>query len=313
MRIAHYERIKCGKPLRIIITVHDGGDGGLLIEDLQKKYFPGLKDRGHQVEYNKRLENRTPLSRSLGLGWSVENGKEMNQFFQSLNDSNKKTLVFIDEVELEAPTGKQDFSMISAPSDDLEFFIAVRPHIDMYNSSNSMTKKYEYEICLPDNSKIMAEQLNRRHRNCSEIQELSLHMLYTRKWSSENMHLKERKQLSKDTPPPNGGTPLWIGRDENFPFEKLLRFILAEYTETGQKVTLITKNPEIKEAAEALNKELGHDGSAKRDCKNMRLVSNINDMRGCEDDVVISPDFHSCHELVTRAREMLVIITFEGK
>ena len=204
--------------------------------------------------------------------------------------------------------------MLLAPSDDLEFFIAVRPHMNLYKYAKSMAKSYEYDIVMPDNPTIMAKQLNRRHRNCNEIQELSLHMLFTRQWSSENMHLKERKGVTKDIPLPNGGLPLWIGRDENFPFEKLLRFVVGEYTENGQNVTLIAKNnEEVIEATETLDKEIPRDDCRAR--KHIRLVNNVNDMRGCEDDVVIFPDapHFNCHELVTRARERLVIITLEGK
>ena len=305
MRIAHYERVKCDKPLRIIVC----GCQGLLMEDLEKKYFPELKDRDHRVEFHKSLENLGGFKYMKYL--SFDGVKDINEFLQTFDDSTQKPILFIDELQLKAHDQKQDFSGLSAPFNDLEFFIAVRPQTMRGNMD--VVHGREYDIKMPDNPKIMAEQLMRRYRNCIEIRELSLHMHFCRKLASNNMHLMDRIDLAKDIHHPNGGIPLWICRDESFPIEKLLRFVVGEYIETGQNVKIVAKrNQEVKEATEALNEDARHDRSARIRCGNMRLVNNMSDIRGCEDDVVIFIDdsyYFVCHEGVTRARERLIIIS----
>ena len=55
MRVAFYKRMENPKPLRVIVTIHEGVRGGLLMRDLKRKYFAYLEE--DLVEYYEDLHD----------------------------------------------------------------------------------------------------------------------------------------------------------------------------------------------------------------------------------------------------------------
>ena len=212
-------------------------------------------------------------------------------------------MVFIDELQIQLDGGQNVRELSSPHSDDVEFFIAVRPRA--HGSSRSVM---EYELVLPDDPKIMVGQLDGRHRNARGIYELSRHLLRPN-GNRDSAHLRVLTDPIKDMPLPRGDMPLWIVRDASFPLDALFEFVGANLVESGQSVIVIggAENEESKIANEWINKQ----GEEKYH-SSWRFINDPNKIRGSEDDVVISlvsDTMEYFNELLTRAREKFISIS----
>ena len=302
------------------------------MDDLRSKYFPHLKpglEKLSDVNFDGKaayLETGTPI--------------EINKLLRKLHDPNIMTLVFFDELMMPVENGRQDFYELVAPS-NLEFFIAVRPWAYSLDSK-------EFELNLPNDPNILASQLLGRHRSCREIYELSMHIMLAKSGFPDFMdkvHLREKADPIDGIPLPEGHVPLWIVYDKSWSVGKLLRLVENEYMGSGTNITIAVDNLKRVEKTEggitsmrtngvwnvlprkggdenALNEvqmwmnevlEEGVVGAARRHCGRRRLAVGTYEMRGSEDDAVIyiNPNASDANELVTRARERLVIITYQ--
>ena len=108
---------------------------------------------------------------------------------------------------------------------------------------------------------------------------------------------------------PSGRVPVWIQVDDKYPISKLLSDIEKSYIRDAQaSVTVINSS-----ANENLFGHHQHIETWVKTSPRRKVLPSQAHMRGCEDQVVVY--FHSLgflNELVSRARESLIIVTVIG-
>ena len=290
MRIAHYMRDNV--PLNIIIAIwHPSANK--LVEDLKQKYFPSLseskklKEKSIDVKVHDDYES---LINQFGVAfedWENPKVKEVITLLEAVSKSAKrKTLLFLDELDLEVTDGLQDFTKLSGEWENVDFFIAISPW-------GEGDKKHDF---VPTESpRILARQLQGRHRNSAQIQYLNMH------WIGDETLNGKGDRIDQATLP-EGKMPLLILRGRNIPNGKILRFIEeGGHISKDQRVTVITN--------------VGNDSEVDRWCGEedgeQRKQVQRSAMTGCEDDAIITFDWASPEE-TTRAREMLIVVAELG-
>ena len=164
-----------------------------------------------------------------------------------------------------------------------------------------------------DHPEFMTKQLVLRHRNSSEILNLSKHLResFRKKGPEYNLDtagLSDKGDANAEELP-FGQVPIWIQVDDKYPVSELLELIEQSYIKDPQaSVTVINSS--------ANENIFGHHQDIAKWAKKSsyrKVVDSQIHMRGCEDQVIIY--FHSLgylNELISRARETLIIVTIIG-
>ena len=198
--------------------------------------------------------------------------------------SDKKVLLFLDELYFEVRDGKMDCRNLIAELENVDFFIAINPWCG----------KFKYDFVPPESPRILARQLRGCHRNSEQIQYL------IRQYTSMT-GLNRNEDRIDPTTLPNGRTPLLLVKEQDVPSSEVLRFIEdGGHIDREQGITIIKEDGCDREIELWCNKDRGRRKQVSR-----------NAMTGCEDDVIITFDTAG-HEYMTRAREMLIIVVAPG-
>ena len=173
MRIAYYVRKK--EPICIIIAVWKWGAKSL-VEDLTNKYFPSLADSDDKLKEDRIAVEVYDGQKSLCTRFGVPIKDNVNTKVADINAllraiskcSDKKVLLFLDELYFEVRDGKMDCRNLIAELENVDFFIAINPWCG----------KFKYDFVPPESPRILARQLRGCHRNSEQIQYLIRQFTY---------------------------------------------------------------------------------------------------------------------------------------
>ena len=221
-------------------------------------------------------------------------------YFISQKYKDCQNIVLIDEImnynEKEGTT-IADWSDLDTFRTNVDFLIALNPQGIKFNDN--------YVVVPPKNTNAtLSQQLLTRHRNGYEIGiilEILKHNQPKGTQHSYNSYLDSSNDSELDPSKlPNSRLPIWIQRGVGVRDEEVLELIKSDYKFPHESVTLVyddIDDPVL-------------DEKTKEWCRiNHWKYCTFLEMIGCEDQVIIILDCRPLFEIISRARNQLVIVT----
>ena len=188
-----------------------------------------------------------------------------------------------------------DWSGLDTFRTNVDFLIALNPQ--------GIKFKDNFVVVPPKNTNAtLSQQLLTRHRNGYEIGIFLEHLKHNLplKHSTNHSYLDSSNDSELDPSKlPNSRLPIWIQRGVDVSNEEVLELIKSDYKFPHESITLLydIDNPLL-------------DENTKEWCRiNHWKYCTLLEMIGCEDQIIIILDCMPMFELISRARNQLVIVT----
>ena len=288
-----YKRM--GKQLHTIVCSYMSEDNSsMLMQDFQNKYLPGLKDDS-SVDFLglKELCEKMNVNGSLGMDRPQEIIFNLSNNLSARckqHFPNHQILLVMDEILSGSNDGKtSDWSNLTTNLLNVDFIFALNPlgfeHLN-------------FQVNPPIDENTLSYRLMCKHRNCYPIANFitytNTHMLKTVLSPDDDSKLL-LEQLS------NGKLPIWIERTEDVSDIDVLSMVKEDHINPTRSVTLLYNA--AKPITESLRTWCQHQNW--RYCPPEKFF-------GCEDQFIVTLDTNVVNEVISRARNGLIIITTKG-
>ena len=291
-----------GKDVRVIISTSSSlSEGAPLWRDLQQMYLkdiPGIMS----IRF---VKNLAKLSKELNADPSIGHPQaQIQNILAALSqDSSVHTILVADEVWPDTThykgrkTGCKlcvegvDWGSL-APSDGVDLFMA----LSTLCMGVSGHRHQDFNIVPPRHPEIQPWKLDTPHRNSPAIRQLVnfvLHHSCRSSWYIDPWTDKEAPHL------PDGPLPIWIEKAKDVTNVEILRNLSANFVPSDMRVTVLydDKKPDREAEKWCASKNWQYDG--------------FSTLWGSDNQCVVLLDLGLgiTHESVTRARNILVVVT----
>ena len=211
--------------MKVIVTTMDMNRPGLdpnLLEDLKKKYLPGLA-----------TSKLSQLARELNVKYDPDHPQTtMEKILSSLSaqrsQSSSHTILLVDEVfpmskeEAKGGGDKADWSSLTS-REGVDFLLALSTKAD---------NRHFFKVIPPEDSGVLWQRLTTAHRNCTEIGAFLQFFVQHR---AGYISSTEEDQQAEHLPP--GRLPVWVEKSIEVTDDEVFDFVKENYlaVETGGK------------------------------------------------------------------------------
>ena len=286
MRISQLRRAGKHEVKVIVTTMATTGFDQQLLEDFKKKYLPGLAT----------FMKLSQLAEELNVKWDPNNPQLMiEKILSSLSaqrsQSSSHTILLVDEVrpmsrEEEEGGDKADWSSLTS-REGVDFLLAL---------STKANNRHFFTVVPPEDSRVLWQRLTTAHRNCIEIGAF-LQFFVQHCDGLSYISSTEEDQQAEHLPP--GRLPVWVEKSIEVTDDEVFKFVKENYlADASMSVTV-----------------LGHNGDPTDTAENRYGWRHLDDhvMNGSEDEGIILLDARLTTETISRARNLLVIVTTRGR
>ena len=238
------------------------------------------------------LELQTDREHPLGLiNWLM--------YFISQKYKDCQNIVLIDEImnyNEKEETKIADWSGLDTFRTNVDFLIALNPQGIKFNDN--------YVVVPPKNTNAtLSQQLLTRHRNGYEIGIILEILKHNQPLKHKTNHSYLDSSNDSELDPsklPNSRLPIWIQRGVGVRDEEVLELIKSDYKFPHESITLVYD----------IDNTAVLDEKTKDWCRiNHWKYCTLLEMIGCEDQIIIILDCWPLFEIISRARNQLVIVT----
>ena len=296
MKISQFKRDD-KKDVRVIVTTMNGNDP--LMRDLSKKYLPDI-DKASFMTIQQ-------LTSELNIKYDEGHPRVLiDKILSSLSAENSQfmfhTILLVDEVApMSEEEGRQGTSVADWSS------LTSREGVDFLLSLSTFSKgsdMFKVKNGKPTDTEVLCQRLVTPHRNCKEISALFKYFVHhcDLSYLAPCTEADDEHERALHLPP--GRLPVWVERSWEVTDEQVLDFIKDTYDIAEAKLSFTV-----------LYHALDPSASAKAWCSDhdWRYLDEF-EVTGSEDQCIVTIDPpHFLSEQISRARNLLVIVTTRGK
>ena len=176
-------------------------------------------------------------------------------------------------------------------------FLKSRENVDfIVTLSTFAAAKALVEVVHPSDSNVVSQRLTTPHRNCAEI--AALLKFYVHHLGRAYLSGTDKEKQAEHLPP--GRLPVWVERSREVTDEQVLKFVSQTFVaECELSTTVVDDDPSMR----------SHKWCHKHGWRYL----GTSEVHGREDQCMVLMDTRLIPELISRGRNLLVIVTTRGK